>query len=335
MGARGPDRHDRVAGAAVGETGGEHRHGRLASAAQPVRLDNFLARALPRSYRARLVLVVLGCTLLPALGFAAWVLADGAAPRGHLVLAGAILLVVAVAGIVLTLLAIDGLLRPLHHAVDVLERYRRDQRLPPMPATAVGNDEVERLLHGIHRCLHAIDVRYRELERRACEDPLTQAMNRRGAQGALQASVQRARKEGGGFMLFVVDLDNLKSINDVHGHASGDRALAWLVQCARECCLAEGDWIGRWGGDEFLVGMHADPSVARDRIDVWIQVLAQPRQHAPAVRVSVGAVCWEPGLDDADLYSRADAAMYAAKSAGGLRIVMHTGAGDGRETHCA
>jgi len=324
-------------GAAVGETGGEYRHGTLANAVRLVRFDTLLSRVLPRSYRARLVLVVLGCTLLPVLGFAAWMLADSDALRGHPILAGAIVLVVAVAGIVLTLLLLDGLLRPLHHAVDVLERYRRDQRLPPMPGTAIGNDEVEHLLHGIHRCLHDIDARSRELERRACEDPLTQAMNRRGAQDALQSSVARARKEGGGFVLFVVDLDNLKSINDAHGHASGDRALAWLVQCARECCLAEGDWIGRLGGDEFLVGMHADPSVARDRIEVWIHVLAQPRQRqqAPAVRVSVGAACWEPGLDDADLYSRADVAMYAAKSAGGLRIFMHTDVAGGREAHRA
>lgn len=300
-----------------------------------MRVAALLSRMAPRAYRTRLVLVVLGCTLLPVLGLAAWVLLDDTAPRGHLVLAAALLLVVAVVGVVLTLALIDALLRPLHHAVDVLERYRRDQRLPAMPEIAFGNDEVERLLHSIHRCLHGIDARSRELDRRACEDPLTQAMNRRGAQGALQDSVARARRQGGGFVLFVVDLDNLKAINDRHGHASGDRALAWLVQCASECCLAEGDWIGRWGGDEFLIGMHADPAVARDRIDVWIQVLAQPRKDTPAVRVSVGAACWEPGSDDADLYSRADAAMYAAKSAGGLRIVMHTDPGDDCEAHRA
>lgn len=286
-----------------------------------------MSRVLPRSYRARLMLAVPACTLLPMLCLVAWLLANGGAAPERLLLGTAIGLGATFLGTLLALVLIYRQLQPLRNAADLLERYRHDHRLPTLPEEPAADDEVGRLVHGIHRCLHGVDAGYRELERHVREDPLTRAMNRRGAQDALQASVQRAGEEDGGFVLFVVDLDNLKAINDADGHASGDRALVWLVQCAHECCLGGEDWIGRWGGDEFLIGMHADQAVARDRIELLVRVLAQAQEQTPAVRVSVGAAVWEPGLDAGELYRRADAAMYTAKSAGGRRVALHQAAG--------
>ena len=99
-----------------------------------------------------------------------------------------------------------------------------------------------------------------------------------------------------------------------------------LVQSARECCLGKADWIGRWGGDEFLLGLHADPGVAMDRVRVWIDVLARPQSQTRPVQVSVGAAAWRAELDASQLYRQADAAMYQAKFAGGQRLVVHSDA---------
>ena len=277
------------------------------------------ARAFPRSYRARVV-VALACALLPAQLLVAWLATQAELPRAVLV-AGLCLGLVATlcAAVAAGLLLLRGMQRPLQRAVVALERYERDHVLPAWPAAETTDDELGRLLHGLQRCLESVSAGQRQLERHALEDSLTRAMNRRGALRALQASVDAAN--GRGFILLVVDLDNLKDINDGHGHAAGDYALASVVASARECCLAEGDWIARWGGDEFLIGLHADPQVAFDRIRIWIDVLGRPLAQGLPVLVSVGAALAAPGLDADALYRRADAAMYRAKAAGGGRLL--------------
>lgn len=281
------------------------------------------SRVFPRSYRAKIMSVVLVCTLLPMLALVAWMMANnGMAPER--MLAGVVVGVGAtVAGSLLCLLAIYKLLQPLRRAVSALDAYEQSQALPDWPLDRLAHDDMGRLLRGIHRCLHGVDAGLRQLERHALEDSLTHAMNRRGSSRAVHASVQRAESTGEPFMLFVVDLDNLKSINDERGHAAGDYALAVLVESARECALGTADWIGRWGGDEFLVGMHADPDVAMDRARAWIEVLARPFSGGLPVFVSAGCAAWEPGVDTGELYRRADAAMYRAKAAGGRRLSLH------------
>lgn len=287
-----------------------------------------LSRVFPRSFHARLLSVVLVCMLLPMLCLVAWLLDNNGADPARLLVGSVAGLAVTVAGTLASLYLIGRLLQPLRRATDLLEQYRIDNHLPAASDLGAANDEVGRLLHGIHRCLEDANEGLRELERHATEDPLTHAMNRRGAELALEASVVDAAATGSGFTLFVADLDNLKTINDAAGHAAGDRALLWLVDSARQCCVGEGDWIARWGGDEFLLGLHADSVVALDRVKVWMQVLESAAGDAPAVYASIGAASLEAGVDASTLYQRADAAMYRAKFAGGGRIVVHP-TGDG------
>ncbi|NEL80535.1 MAG: GGDEF domain-containing protein, partial [Xanthomonas perforans] len=110
-----------------------------------------------------------------------------------------------------------------------------------------------RLLRGINRSLRGIDAGMRDLKKHALFDPLTEALNRRGCEQAMRDSVTAAQREGWPFVLFVLDMDNLKPINDRFGHLAGDRVLVRLVESAYGWLGAQ-DWIGRWGGDEFLIG---------------------------------------------------------------------------------
>jgi diguanylate cyclase (GGDEF)-like protein len=282
-----------------------------------------LSRVFPRSYRAKLIAVVLVFTLLPMLVLVGWLMANNNAAPERVLVGTVIGLSLTLLGTALALLLIYKLLQPLRTAVAALDAYAQHRQLPELPVEATAQDEMGRLLRGIQRVLHTVDAGRRQLERHALEDSLTDALNRRGAGHALRASVAQAAASGEPFVLCVVDLDNLKTINDEHGHAAGDYALVSLVQSARECCLASSDWIGRWGGDEFLLGLHADPDVAMDRVRVWIDVLARPEPDTRPVLVSVGAAAWRPDLDAAQLYRQADAAMYRAKFAGGRRLVAH------------
>lgn len=286
-----------------------------------MRIYNVLSRVFPRSYRAKLLAVVLCCTLLPMLALVGWLLANNGEDPGHLVLGTTIGLSATLAGTFLSLLLIYHLLNPLRRAADALDAYYCDQALPRLPTG--GSDEMGRLLRGIHRCLHGIDAGLQELERHALEDALTHSLNRRGCEQAMARSVAEGMQRNEPFVLFVIDLDNLKPINDQQGHAAGDRALVAVVESARACCLGPRDWIGRWGGDEFLIGMHDAIAPAQDRIRAWLRVLARPRDGALPVLVSAGCAQWVPGQDAVQLYRQADSAMYEAKFSGGHRLVCH------------
>lgn len=278
-------------------------------------------RVFPRSFRAKMLAVVFCCTTLPVLVFAVWLLANNGADPHLLVTAAAIALTATVVGGLLALLLMYQLLAPLRSAADALDDYSREQKLPWLPA--LGDDDMARLLRGINRCLRGIDVGLRQLERHAIEDPLTQAFNRRGCEQALADSMTLAANNRQHFVLLVVDLDNLKPINDEHGHAAGDRALIALVASARAHCLAEHDWIGRWGGDEFLLGIHDDFEVAKVRVQRWMDTLEAPHDGGLPVYVSAGCAHYRPGVDMGALYRNADAAMYEAKFSGGRRLVCH------------
>ena len=277
-------------------------------------------RIFPRSFRAKLLAAVFCCTTLPVLVFAVWLLANNGADPDRLVTGSAIALTAIVVGGLIALLVMYQLLAPLRSAADALDDYYREQKLPWLPA--LGDDDMARLLRGINRCLRGIDAGLRKLERHAVEDPLTNAFNRRGCEQALADSMTLAANDRQPFVLLVVDLDNLKPINDEHGHAAGDRALIALVASARSCCLAENDWIGRWGGDEFLLGIHDDFDAAKARVQRWLEKL-ETSEHEGGLPVYVSAGCahYRPGADMATLYRHADAAMYEAKFSGGRRLV--------------
>jgi diguanylate cyclase (GGDEF)-like protein len=204
---------------------------------------------------------------------------------------------------------------------DVVEAYYREHRLPELPED--GRDEVGLLMRGINCGLREIDNGMRELERFALEDPLTHSLSRRGSDRALHACIERAER-GQPLVLYVVDVDNLKPVNDEHGHSAGDRMLIDLVRSARGWLTGD-DWIGRWGGDEFLVCVHDDPVVANARVQRWLRDLARPRSDDIPIRVSIGCARYRPGIDAMQLYREADAAMYAAKSQGGGKLVCEEG----------
>ena len=280
-------------------------------------LYRLLARLFPRSYRARLLTVVFVCTSLPMQALVVWLLLNGNSEPERQILGTTIGLLATFAGTLMSLFLLYHLLEPLRRAADAVEGYYERQRLPMLPEG--GPDEMGRLMRGINRCLRGVDAGVRQLERHALHDPLTEALNRRGCEQALHDSVALSARENAPFALVVVDLDNLKPINDEHGHAAGDRALIRLVETARTW-LGEHDWVGRWGGDEFLVGIHEDLGPARQRVVEWLASLADTGGTGFPVHASAGCACFH-GQDAMTLYREADAAMYEAKFAGGNALV--------------
>ena len=279
-----------------------------------------LTLLFPHSYRAKLLAVVFGGTTLPVTLLAVWLGTHNGAPPEQVVMGTLIAVCLTLIGTLLTLVAVYHLLAPLRRAADALDAYYDQHVLRRLPE--VGEDEMGRLLRGINRCLYGIDAGVRELERHALQDPLTGALNRRGCDQLLAEAVRIASAEARSLVLAVADLDNLKPINDEYGHAVGDRALVSVVAGA-EHWLQRDEWIGRWGGDEFLILLRDTPPSSIERISAWLQDLAAPAVEQLPIRVSVGCASLRPGEDASQLYRRADQAMYDAKFSGGGKLVWH------------
>lgn len=163
--------------------------------------------------------------------------------------------------------------------------------------------------------LYADNARLRLL---TMTDPLTGAWSRAFFIEQARIGMHRAEKSGAPAALVMIDLDELKTINDVHGHAAGDEALRLLVDHCRRP-LAAGQFIGRLSGDEFCVFLPgADATDAMRCVARMRQSLEQiaPERSAHPVRASFGmAVMNRPGESYESLLSRADKAMYGAKRA--------------------
>ena len=276
------------------------------------------SRVFPRSFRAKLMAAVLGGTMLPMLVFVAWLLAHNGANLDQLLTATSLAIAVTLLGTLISLLLIYQLLQPLRMVADVVEAYYREHRLPALPE--IGRDEIGVLMRGVNCGLREIELGRLEMERLSLEDPLTHAMNRRGSERFLLSCVERAGRESSPLMLYAVDLDNLKAVNDEFGHAAGDQLLITLVETARRCLGGEAK-IGRWGGDEFLVCLHDPLPLANTKVLDWQRALRAPIQDGIVVRVSIGCAEYRAGTDAMQLYRDADAAMYRAKAAGGSKLV--------------
>jgi diguanylate cyclase (GGDEF)-like protein/PAS domain S-box-containing protein len=164
-----------------------------------------------------------------------------------------------------------------------------------------------------------------DLRRRADLDPLTGLLNRSAFERELERELGLASRYRTPCAMVVLDVDGLKSVNDVHGHLAGDAVLR-AVAAALQHRLRQTDIAGRLGGDEFGVLLpQADEAAART---VAGETLAAVRAHEVApgggggsASVSLGiALVKIPGLRASDVFRCADKAMYRGKYSGGDRM---------------
>jgi len=154
--------------------------------------------------------------------------------------------------------------------------------------------------------VNVVCTRLREL---AVRDPLTGLANRRILDQFVAAQVSRADRTGRPLSAAALDLDGLKSINDLAGHGAGDQL---LISAARGFAraLRTDDLLARTGGDEFTLVLP-DTNLAEAQL-----VVQRLRAATPGVAFSAGVVRWSEETAD-HMLRRADAALYAAKEASG------------------
>lgn len=167
-----------------------------------------------------------------------------------------------------------------------------------------------------------LSAAYARLQHQAQRDALTGLLNRATFLAEL-ADRSDAGMHGG---LLFLDIDHFKSVNDRFGHAAGDEALARVGAVFSELAL-EGDLVGRLGGEEFAIFLHAaspermldHSQLVREAVEA-IDLTAPSGQRIP-LGISIGAFHCAPRFNPAEALAASDRNLYRAKSAGRNMVV--------------
>jgi diguanylate cyclase (GGDEF)-like protein len=158
--------------------------------------------------------------------------------------------------------------------------------------------------------------RARQFSNESRTDHLTGLANRREFERVMEREVALAERHERRLSMMMIDLDNLKRINDRQGHRGGDAALKLVAQQLLRVVRAS-DLGARIGGDEFAVAMpETDIDRGRDvatRLMAAVREMSLGAKSADRVDVSIGLASWRPGQDWQTVYQNADLDLYESK----------------------
>jgi two-component system chemotaxis family response regulator WspR len=169
-----------------------------------------------------------------------------------------------------------------------------------------------------------------ELSRLINVDGLTGLNNRRYFDEFTDIEWKRAIREGTGFSVLMIDVDNFKHYNDTCGHLAGDEVLRSVGRTIKVCAERPADIVARFGGEEFVVVLpNSSPNSPRafgEKLCQAIESLAlsHPGATPDVVTVSIGGAYRDPRPGDSlkAVIDSADAALYQAKRSGKNRVVV-------------
>lgn len=250
------------------------------------------------------------------------------------------------ASVALTFFITRGITAPIEMVRDAMEHIRKgdlDARVEVLT-----NDEVGYLGAGFNQMtaelrqkkilqntntvlreqLRKIQMLESALREQATRDPLTGLFNRRYMIEVLERELRRAARQKTKFSIVMIDLDNLKVINDTYGHVEGgDRSLKTLANILEEHCRKE-DTLCRYGGDEFIAILYdTSAEAAYRRALEWKEAVFAQKiiigDEVLTIAFSAGIVEYPPRpINIEELLHCADQALYQAKTAGRNQVVF-------------
>ncbi len=164
-----------------------------------------------------------------------------------------------------------------------------------------------------------------QLRRVAVTDRTTGLLNRQGMERVLVTELERAARYRGSLCLLFMDIDDFRRLNETRGYAASDRALKTLMAALKNI-LRPTDFLGRWGGDEFMVLTPQPAAAARQLADALRDTARNgvfDRENA--ISLSVGVAEFSREMDVSAFVGAAYDAMTAAKKDGGDRTVLAGG----------
>lgn len=159
------------------------------------------------------------------------------------------------------------------------------------------------------------------LQQLATSDPLTGIANRRHLDTEMELEIRRAERYHLPLSLVIFDVDHFKSINDAHGHQTGDRVLIELTTLVAGS-IRTNDLFARWGGEEFaILANNCEAQVAGLFSEKLRSLIGDFRFHETGrVTCSFGVTAFRPGESMKEFVARADKALYLAKTGGRNRV---------------
>jgi diguanylate cyclase (GGDEF)-like protein len=177
--------------------------------------------------------------------------------------------------------------------------------------------------HALAAMLQAASIRFSRAEVDAITDSLTGLYNHRYLHERLEEEIERARRREGTFSLLFYDCDQFKIYNDTYGHKAGDVALERIARLS-QACSRRVDLAARYGGEEFVLVLvdtnAAGALIVAERLRA--EIAAASAASGRPLTISIGAATFPADGNARDeLLDKADWAMYAAKRAGGNRVL--------------
>ena len=177
---------------------------------------------------------------------------------------------------------------------------------------------------GYKKSLDTLADQNATLDVEASIDPMTKLYNRRTMETALDNALEDAKKTGAIFSLVMSDIDFFKKINDTYGHDCGDVALVAVAEILK-ACVRDGDTVCRWGGEEFLILVNGNRSVATtvaERIRSRIENnVVEYEGNKIKFTMTLGVSTYSPGYSLEKLLTQADENLYYGKEHGRNQVV--------------
>ncbi|GIU49876.1 GGDEF domain-containing protein [Shewanella algidipiscicola] len=191
-------------------------------------------------------------------------------------------------------------------------------------SVVLSNQQMEQSLSMMSQEIVGLKSEMQNLNLVAMTDQLTSLYNRRAFDEELLSHIQYFKQHNTHSSLLIIDIDNFKQFNDLHGHLVGDKVLAYIALALKQGVRGE-DFVARYGGEEFVVLLpdtdHAGAMVVaellRSRIaERRLSIGKDNKLSLGAITVSVGVASLRRGDDRDSYFIRADESLYRAKSAG-------------------
>lgn len=161
---------------------------------------------------------------------------------------------------------------------------------------------------------------FEKTQLQAMTDGLTGFVNHRTFYESLEKELNRSSRSIGNLSIVMIDVDNLKGINDTYGHRAGDKALKQISEEIKSC-IRQIDIPARYGGDEFAVilsnsTLHQAEIVARRMVESVASSPLRWQQEKVPLSISIGICEYDSSTSAENVISKSDKALYEAKKAG-------------------